>query len=208
MIWFTADTHLGHKKIIEYSERPFASIEEMDTALIDRWNEKVGDDDEVYFLGDFCWGDDPQLYLRRLKGKRIYFVIGSHDRQIVEMFNLHGANHGEFDRFVHLGMLYELRIPTRQLTESGVQLQERQRGLTITLCHYAMRRWPKSHYGTWHVYGHSHGHLPHCPQCQGRSLDCGVDTNNFYPYSFTEIARRIEKMSFKPNHPRRLPANG
>ena len=30
----------------------------------------------------------------------------------------------------------------------------------VVLCHYAMRVWDRSHYGSWHLYGHSHGNLP------------------------------------------------
>jgi len=53
----------------------------------------------------------------------------------------------------------------------------------ITICHYAMRVWHCSHYNSWHLYGHSHGKLPG----QGKSMDIGVDTNDYYPYSFDDI---------------------
>lgn len=53
----------------------------------------------------------------------------------------------------------------------------------ITICHYAMRVWHCSHYNSWHLYGHSHGKLPG----QGKSMDVGVDTNDYYPYSFDDI---------------------
>ena len=35
-IWFTSDTHFFHDKIVEYSQRPFASVEEMNEGLIAR----------------------------------------------------------------------------------------------------------------------------------------------------------------------------
>ena len=53
MIFVTADHHFGHANIIEYTNRPFASVEEMDAALIAAWNERVTDYDLVYHLGDF-----------------------------------------------------------------------------------------------------------------------------------------------------------
>ncbi len=55
-------------------------------------------------------------------------------------------------------------------------------------CHYAMRVWPKSHYGAYQAYGHSHGHLPPT----GRQMDVGVDTHNFYPYSLDEVKKLID----------------
>ena len=33
-VWFTADTHIGHRNIIRYCKRPFACVEEMNEALI------------------------------------------------------------------------------------------------------------------------------------------------------------------------------
>ncbi len=58
-------------------------------------------------------------------------------------------------------------------------------GISIICCHYSLRVWAKSHYNSYHLYGHSHGNLP----SEGKSMDVGVDTNNFYPYSFDDIKR-------------------
>lgn len=53
----------------------------------------------------------------------------------------------------------------------------------IVVCHYSMRVWPLSHYNSYHLFGHSHGKL----EGIGKSLDIGVDTHNYYPYSWEEI---------------------
>ena len=45
-IWITSDTHFGHANIIGLCNRPFDSVEEMDHALIDNWNARVGADDD------------------------------------------------------------------------------------------------------------------------------------------------------------------
>ena len=64
MDWFIADTHFGHEKM--RVRRGFASAEEMDEALIARWNERVRDTDEVFIAGDLiCHSDKPAAeYLR------------------------------------------------------------------------------------------------------------------------------------------------
>jgi len=53
----------------------------------------------------------------------------------------------------------------------------------IVACHYAMRVWPRSHYGSWNLYGHSHGNLKPI----GLQHDVGVDNNNYYPVSFEDL---------------------
>ena len=38
-LFFTSDTHFGHRHILEFCKRPFSSIEEHDEQLIANWFE-------------------------------------------------------------------------------------------------------------------------------------------------------------------------
>ena len=78
-IFFTADTHWGHRNIIRYCQRPFVDVEEMNEALITNWNNTVGKDDIVFHLGDFAMGGSAEWcrLLERLNG-RIYLILGNH----------------------------------------------------------------------------------------------------------------------------------
>mgnify|MGYP006999198613 CR=1 FL=1 len=40
--WVIGCTHFGHANIIRLCNRPFASVEEMDRAMIENWNRTVG----------------------------------------------------------------------------------------------------------------------------------------------------------------------
>jgi calcineurin-like phosphoesterase family protein len=161
MVWFTADFHLGHSNIIRYCEGPFSSTTEMDEEILSRVNESIKPEDELYFLGDFCIGG-PKValaYRQRIRCKRIYFVLGNHDRVIRKI-------EGQF-------------AWVKEIAEVNIRQQP------IVLCHYAMRVWHQSGRGAWQIYGHSHGKLP---SAEGSSsMDVGVDTNAFRPYSFVEL---------------------
>ena len=130
-IFFTADEHYGHKNIIKYTKRPFASVEEMDAVLIENHNKVVRKEDLVFHLGDFTLIKDRvhvyQKYVARLNGFHV-FIIGSHDAWLNR--------------------------------DSHASLIERNfDGQFIVMCHYAMRVWARSHYNAWQLYGHSHGTL-------------------------------------------------
>lgn len=79
--FWTADLHLGHANIIRYSHRPFADVAAMDEGLIERWNAVVGDDDEVWVLGDVAMGTIAESLpeVGRLRGRKV-LVPGNHDR--------------------------------------------------------------------------------------------------------------------------------
>jgi calcineurin-like phosphoesterase family protein len=164
--FFTADLHLSHDAIRRYCGRPFSSIKEMNETIITNWNNKVGDKDLTYILGDFCFLNKREDILKlrnRLRGN-IILVEGNHDGNI--------GNPGNFG-FSSKHQMLEIKIE----------------GFYITLCHFALRVWPRSHYDSWHLYGHSHNCLPG----EGKSMDVGVDANGFTPVSFEEIKVIMEK---------------
>jgi len=51
------------------------------------------------------------------------------------------------------------------------------------LAHYAHLTWPHRCRGSYHLFGHSHSKLSGAPL----SMDVGVDTNNYAPYSLDEV---------------------
>ena len=53
-LFFTSDHHFGHGAARGLFQRPFATTAAMDAAMVARWNQVVGPDDEVWHLGDFA----------------------------------------------------------------------------------------------------------------------------------------------------------
>lgn len=80
MIYLTSDTHFNHNRGFIYEPRGFKTIEEMNEAILARWNAVVKPDDEIYHLGDVMLGDNEvgMNYLKQLNGK-IHIVVGNHD---------------------------------------------------------------------------------------------------------------------------------
>ena len=177
-IYFTSDHHFGHKNIIKFSKRPFENIDEMDEILIQKWNEKVKPEDEVYYLGDLglCSISKMRKILERLNGK-IYLINGNHE----------SAAQGCSTRFEWIKDYHELVIKDDEF-ERGKQL--------VVLFHYAIREWNASHWGTYHLYGHSHGSLSDDPT--SLSFDIGVDCHDFYPLSYQEVKAIMKTKTWTP----------
>ena len=165
MIYFTADTHFNHSNIIKFCNRPFENALEMNEAMIENWNKRVPSNGLVYHLGDFAFGDAGQIR-DKLNG-RIVLIKGSHEKSAYLVRK----------KFEQITPLLEIDID----------------GNTIVLCHYSMRTWHKSHFNSWHLFGHSHGRL----EGFGKSFDVGVDAWNFMPLSYEEVR---DKMKDRPDN--------
>jgi calcineurin-like phosphoesterase family protein len=195
-VWFTADLHLGHGNIIKYCLRPFLSAREMeqarrdprgpwrvseetirrhDDALIQAINAAVAEDDILWMLGDFCWGqlDVARQYRERLRCRNINFVWGNHDHRSIRPL------------FVHV------------LEQGMIEVE----GQDIWLNHYPTRSWNRSFHGSWQLYGHVHGRMAAEDAAHPSLLtkDVGVDACDYRPWSFAELsaymAPRIEKFN-------------
>lgn len=170
--WFTADQHFWHGNILKFEHgqdhhaRPFGDLEEMHEALVVNHNSVVRPGDTVVHVGDFSFGSKEMSMgvFRELNGSHV-IVQGSHDKWLGKLPR--GAGAVRYAGQIWTGMVEEQQV---------------------VACHYAMRVWPGSHYGSWLVYAHSHGRLPPL----GKSHDVGVDNNGYFPVSFGQLREIME----------------
>jgi calcineurin-like phosphoesterase family protein len=187
MTFFTSDTHYGHANIIKYSGRPFKNADDMTYALKENHNAIVKPDDDVYHLGDHSYYDFNSTVdlLFELNGF-FHYIFGNHDNVMKEI-RRHMKRSPSSDLTIDL---------EKKIRFLGNMEEVEVEGINITLNHYAMKVWNRSHYGAWHLYGHSHGSLPDDPRSM--SIDVGVDVHNYRPISFREVDDIMMKKSFLP----------
>ena len=92
-IWFTSDLHFNHDREFIVQARGFKSVEEMNKAIIERFNSKVAPEDIVYILGDTIMGEASagEELVKQLNGHKV-FLLGNHDtRPREEIYNKYGV---------------------------------------------------------------------------------------------------------------------
>lgn len=84
-IFFTSDLWLGRNNIIDIYKRPFSSIEEMNSTIIERWNTTVGNDDLVFVLGNCVYdGTHAQNILADLRGTKV-MMLSESDKNVLRI---------------------------------------------------------------------------------------------------------------------------
>ncbi len=82
--WVIADLHIGHAGVTKFLRddgtplRPWDTPDEMDKAIIERWNAVVGEFERVYVLGDVVINKRSLPTLTLLNGKKV-LIAGNHD---------------------------------------------------------------------------------------------------------------------------------
>lgn len=206
MRWFTSDLHIGHRNIIEFSNRPFWHVETIDMrmgpaefdapdivrhdkALLDNYNDLVADDDEVWFVGDLALGHQRTTvpWCSQFKGRK-FLIPGNHDA-------CHPM-HKKYKKFVGL---YE---------DAGFEIMPCQgstaiAGRHVTVCHFPW--WEEFHHGkvyrvdkfsglrpdndgSWLIHGHTHSKER---VTKNRQIHVGVDAWDLCPVSEDQIAEII-----------------
>jgi calcineurin-like phosphoesterase family protein len=84
-VFLVSDTHFGHAGVCRFTRadgctplRPWDSADEMDEAMVERWNERVRPNDKVYHLGDVVINRKALGIMRRLNGDKV-LIRGNHD---------------------------------------------------------------------------------------------------------------------------------
>ncbi|KRN27484.1 phosphoesterase or phosphohydrolase [Lactobacillus selangorensis] len=164
MKYFIADTHFFHKQLLgnnDFAPRPFPSVEVMDQTMIDNWNARIADKDEVYHLGDIAMapGNQPgeaqvDQILNQLKGQLI-LIKGNHDsRALFKYIDKHNYDvlpgKPKF-RFADVGVLMKFDHAQYYLT------------------HYPMMM------GIVHQIYNLHGHIHHNMVPIAEDINVGVD---------------------------------
>jgi calcineurin-like phosphoesterase family protein len=170
-IWFTADHHHGHNRIVKFCERPVKEEDHDEWLINETWNKYIGKKDRVYHLGDLSMAKrkDAEKFIQKLNGQK-YLILGNHDK------NIHNSPH-----FVQVTQIKEFSYYRFGLD------------INIVLCHYPMMSWNRSVHGAWHLYGHVHGRTKH----PGLAMDVGIDNDDFEGYRPLNLYQICEFMSKK-----------
>ena len=143
-VFFTSDTHFGDHRMLNLYPRPFGSVAEMDGALVEGWNAVVGEDDEIWHLGDFArTARQAEALLPRLNGRK-HLILGNNDPPAVA------------------GLPWASVAAYAEIELDGVAL---------VLCHYPFRSWNGQHRGAVNLHGHSHGRLGPMPRQHDVGVD-------------------------------------
>lgn len=159
--FFTSDTHAWHKNILNFENRPYASVEEMTKDMIEKWNEQVSDEDIVYHLGDLCLGNFDQTVdvLKQLNGK-IILIKGNHDHSKY------------YKKIVEMGLLHEYH-------EVGITLNYNKNQMWLTHYPFEIGLRPRK----WSIHGHIHG----MESTWDNQINVGVDSPHFKHKPFGEL---------------------
>lgn len=183
-IFFTSDTHFGHKNIIKWCRRPFSDITEMDEFIIESWNKVVPKDGIVFHLGDFAFHklSKWETIKSRLNGT-IVLITGNHDLEKCE----HDIS--------KLKSIFEFVYPKLEIYIRGRRLWLNHEPL---LCFSGERK------GAINLFGHVHtpinGFTEMCEDFETVkscmkpcTYDVGCDfSKNYSPVSFEDVMSRID----------------
>lgn len=163
--YFIADTHFNHKNILEYCNRPFSNVEEMNEKLIENWNNTVKKDDIVYMLGDFCMGNKEEIkkFTEKLNGRK-FLITGNHDRYNMRTFMELG-----FEKVYDKPILFDN---------------------FIILSHIPLFLPENMPYAN--IFGHVHNDEKYASVTKN-SFCVSVERINYKPISYEEIKKRIEQ---------------
>ena len=186
-VFFASDTHFLHCLVAGH--RGFASPEEHDEAVVERWNAVVRPGDLVWHLGDVGLGNEARVLAlaARLNGVK-HLVAGNHDP----------CWPGHRDARKHQRRWLEVFGSVQAFAKVRVE------GRPVLLSHFPYDgdhtaedrhvQFRLRDGGEWLVHGHTH----QAARMDGhRSLHCGLDAWGLRPVAESELAALIRETEEK-----------
>lgn len=176
--YFTSDWHFGHESILKgIRGKFFSSVEEHDAIIKENIFKTVKPGGDLYFLGDAFWkysSKQVEQFMTDLKKHRVnlHWILGNHDK----------LSWTKFSCIKWVGQIEDIVVEKHP----------------ITLAHYPMRVWNKSHFNAWQLYGHIH-YLDHTDRnCNyellGKQLNMNVEFWNYNPVSFPILKATMSQL--------------
>lgn len=163
-VWIWSDQHFFHKNIIEFSERPYDTVEQMNEHLIANHNDYVGENDISIWVGDVGFKGNTIIneMLDRCNGYKI-LIIGNHDFNGKKLRNL------AFDE-THL--IYTLDYPD----------------VSLVLTHYPMYNVPSP----WvNVHGHLHA-FPNPDSGHALHINVNCEVQGYKPRLLDDVVEQAK----------------
>ncbi len=201
-IFFASDFHLAHLRDFIWKPRGFTNHVDHTNALIDSTNEKVGENDVLFYLGDFSLNsniDETKSFFRRLKCKNIYFIWGNHESSSARIYDEALISH-----FGGPVIFEAYPLNWENVTFLGSQKYIQIDKQIVLISHFAHYAWDNMQHGAWNLCGHCHGNAPKLnpDEKEAKVLDVGVDNalkQTGYPvFSYAEVKVIMDKKVFTP----------
>jgi calcineurin-like phosphoesterase family protein len=192
-LWFTSDTHYNHGNICSATTqwtnpvtcREFKSLEQMNAHLVGNINEKVGQDDILFHLGDWSFGgfEQIELFRNQIVCKNVHIITGNHDHHIESDREGCQKLFSSVNKYLNLVVKYNV----------GTPLQGEAR---FALMHFPIASWDNMARGAIHLHGHVHFEADKRIGV-GKMMDVGVDGNRLYPIDMSEVLKLMRDQPIK-----------
>ena len=211
-LFFTSDTHYGHKNICRgvsnwktydgetpiNQTRPFDTLEQMNARIVAGLNASVGENDILIHSGDFSFGgfENIEIFRNRIVCKNIHLVLGNHDHHIER--NKGGVK----NYFKSVNDILTLHVEMYKESKKDPKIVH-----IFEISHYPIASWKNMNEGVIHLHGHCHlgPNVRMSKTNKGRYMDIGIDGNNMDPISLEEVLsllgdKEIGKLSLPSDH--------
>lgn len=155
-IWFAADYHHAHPKIVDICNRPTTREEHEEWLIREVHNKWVQRKHVVYLLGDLSFANrtSTEKFVNRLNGEK-FMILGNHDKSAAGL-----------PQFTQITQIKDFTF-----SQFGLNIH-------IVLAHYPLASWNRKPHGAWHLYGHVHGRY----KLPGLAFDVGIDNSEIHQF--------------------------